>query len=905
MVKGMGRLPPEILKRLEETLDESGLRGEARQEVLRELSTHFEDGLAAGHSPEDLLRDFGDVKLLAQGIRHTRLSKWRSIFFPGQREGRISDWIISFGQDLRQAIRGLLRSPTYAGIAVLTLALGIGANTAVFSVVNGLLLRPLPFHDAGQLVLPVLTNPKEGVTKGMVGYADYLRWREETGIFQAVGLYLDWNSNLTGEDHPDRVRGAVVSHRFFEVLGAPPLLGRTFSPEEHERGGGQVVLLSQGLWERRFGSDPEVLGSSILLDEQSYRIVGVVAPEAQWPREADFWIPLTFGAVTPDWVLTMDARAYSTIARLQPGISAAQAAMMVDQTARRAATERPDTRAGFGATTIPLRTFMVGENTQKALWLLLACAGFVLLIASANVANLTLERSLSKHQEIAIRAALGAGLRRSVRPLAWESLVLATVGGALGVAGAIIGTRTLVSTAPFGIPGIQELSVDLRLLAFALLVTTGTGVLFTLFPSFIASRLEIRDCLMGAGPRAGGKRGGGQARRAISVIQLALSVILVLGASLTVKSTMKLLGTDPGFREENLLVMKLFLPHRAPTPSEGEVTAQRYRQFVERLGTLPGVVSASVVSALPLSADGLFDHLPFRAEESEGALSEVEHFANWNIVGVEFFETMGIELSAGRSFSAQDLSTSPNVVILSQSFARRLFPNQDPIGKRIRSLSEVVTDNPMEVVGIATDVRYTDMADAGREVVYVPLSQSAWRAMAVVVRFTTDPSGRGQEVREAIWAVDPSIPVTEVRTMEAVASESLASESFATTLVTIFATLALFLALIGVYGVVNFSLRQRRHELGVRRALGAQGRDIGRLLLGEGLKLVAMGVALGLPAALFLFRSLSGLLFEVRTTDPLILVGVPALLGLVAFSASGLPALRAAAIEPVEAMRGE
>jgi predicted permease len=467
------------------------------------------------------------------------------------------------------------------------------------------------------------------------------------------------------------------------------------------------------------------------------------------------------------------------------------------------------------------------------------------------------------------------------------------------------GTAALAAVAPATLPGIHELGADLRLLAFGLGISLATGLGFTLAPASLVAQLDLRKSLTEGGARAGYGPAGRRARSTMSVIQLALSVVLVLGASLAAKSTVGLVQTDPGFREEGVLTMKVFLPHYPPDSPEGRMEAQVYRAFTERLAGLPGAVSASAVSALPLSADGLFDYLPFLVVGGADPMNREAHFANWNIVGVDFFETMGIPHSRGRAFSRDDRSTGPKVAILSESFARELFPNQDPVGKRIRSSSTVVSGDPLEVVGVVGDVRYTDLADAGRNVVYVPQSQSAWRAMAMVLRVEGDPGGRADEVREAIWAVDPSAPITEVRTMAQVTASSLAAPRFATVLVAAFAVLALILAVVGVYGVINVSLRQRYHELGVRKALGAGGGDVGRLLVGQGVKLAIIGIGVGLPAGMALTRLLSGLLFEVRATDPAILFGVPLLLGVCAVLAAAFPARRAARIDPVEALRVE
>jgi putative ABC transport system permease protein len=602
--------------------------------------------------------------------------------------------------------------------------------------------------------------------------------------------------------------------------------------------------------------------------------------------------------------LEWDFLGYSTVARLQPGVTISQAEIVADQIARRAALERPDTRAGSGAALIPLRTHMVGANTPRTLWLLMGSVGFVLLIACANVANLALERSLGKQKEISVRAAIGAGRSRSIRPLAFECLLVAMLGGGLGVAVAIWGTGALAALAPATLVGIRDLSVDLGLLVFALGVSLATGLGFTLAPASFAAKLDIRQALTEGSARAGFGPAGRRARSFMSVIQLALSVVLVLGASLTVKSTVGLLQTDPGFREDGVLSMKVFLPHYTPGSPEDRRIGQKYREFTAGLEALPGVVSASAVSGLPLSADGFFNNDPVWAEGGSDPSDAASHFANWNIVGVDFFGTMGIPLSRGRTFNAGDLPTGPGVAILSESLARELFPNQDPIGKRIRSRPSI-TESPIEVVGIVGDVRYTDMTDAARNVTYVPMSQTYWREMAMVVRFDGNPDGRAEEVRETIWAVDPSAPVVEVRTMEQLTAESLAAPRFVTTLVALFAALALLLAVVGVYGVINVSLRQRYHELGVRKALGAEGGHIGRLLVGQGAKLALVGILFGLPVGIALTRLLSGLLFEVHPNDPAMLIGVPLLLGLCAVAASAIPARKAARISPLEALRME
>jgi putative ABC transport system permease protein len=822
----------------------------------------------------------------------------------GRLRNHVGEIASAIAQDLRHALRGLRRSPGFTVVAVLTLALGIGANTAVFSVVNGALLRALPYHQDDELVVLNLTNPAEGIEQGGVGYGDFLRWREETGVFQSVGLFFDWNLNLVGGDQPERVRGALASPDYFEVMSATPLLGRGFLPEEHVPGQGYVAVLGQGIWERRFGADPEIVGSTVYLDEEAYEVVGVVPPEAEWPQGAEIWIPLMFGTAAREaQIVERDYLGYSSFARLQPGVGVDRASLVADQIARRAALDQPDTRVGFGARAIPLRTFVMGEGSERALWLLLVCVGVVLIIACANVANLTLERSLGRQKEIAVRAAIGAGRSRSVRPLAWECLVVAGLGGAVGMASAVWGTGALASLAPPQLPGIHDVEVDFRVLSFTLAVSVITGLVFTLAPSLTAARLDLLRCLKEGGPRSGNRPPGGVARSTMSVVQIALSVVLVLGAGLIVKSTARLLRSDPGLQAEGLLTMKLFLPHVPPSADEHRHIVQFYQGVEAELEALPGVVSASAVSALPLSADGLFSNVPFQVEGAEYAADDAGPRANWNIVGMDFFETMGIPLVRGRGFSAEALEGGESVAVISQAFAQALFADEDPVGRRIRPQRTLVSDTVIQIVGVVGDVRYMDLADAARSVIYVPQERTSWREMAMVVRFRGDPRLREAEVRDAVWRVDPDVPVVEVRTMEQVASSTLAAPRFAAVLVAGFAILALTLAMVGVYGVISYSVRQRHHELGVRKALGAEEGDIGRLLVGQGAKLALLGIGIGLPAGLVLARLLSGLLFEVSTSDPAVVIGVPVLLAGVALLAAFLPARRAARIDPMEVIR--
>ncbi len=898
-------IPEEVRGYLRAVLDTSKLPEKKREEVLRELLAHFEDGFAAGKSVDDLLKEFGDRRLLGTLIRRSKdKPRWSPTYIR-----RILCSVIenteSIGRDLRLSARGLRRNPGYTSVAVLTLALGIGANTAVFSVLNAALFNPLKYHSAHELVLPVLTRPSENVWDGGVGYGDFLRWRDQREVFQNVGLWYEWNLNVSGGDRPERIKGALTSYRYFDLFDVAPALGRFFSSEEHDRGNGKVAILSTSLWERRFGGDPSVVGTTVYLDEEPYEVVGIVPPEAEWPRETEIWIPLTFGSTAPqEFVLERDYLGYSTIARLQPGVSIQQAEIVVDQIAKRAALERPDTRAGSGAALIPFRTSIVGVNTPRTLWLLMGCVGFVLLIACANVANLTLERSIGLRKEISIRAAIGAGRGRSVRPLVFECLLVALIGGSLGVAVALWGTEALGALAPASVLEVHDLSVDVRILLFGLAASLLTGIGFALAPVLLAGKLDLRQTLTEASARAGFGPRGNRIRSTMGVAQIALSVVLVLGASLAAKSTIGLVRTNPGFVGEGVLSMKVFLPHYAPGSPEDRMIGSTYQAFTERLEALPGVTSAAAVSGLPLSADGLFEDYPVWIEGVDDPSGRTNHFANWNIVGSEFFSAMTIPLVRGRLFNSSDGETDPRVAVLSESFASALFPNQNPIGQRIRSRPSI-TASSLEVVGVVGDVRYTDLTDAGRPVVYVPMSQVTWREMAMVVRFAGDPTGRVDEVREAIWAIAPSAPVTEVRTMTQLTSHALATPRFVTGLVAIFAILALLLAVIGVYGIINVSLRQRYHELGVRKALGAGAGQIGRLLVGQGARLALLGIVIGLPIGMAMTRTMSSLLFEVRTHDITVLIGVPLLLAVCALLAAALPARRASSIDPAEALRSE
>src|SRR5215813_4931634 len=798
-------------------------------------------------------------------------------------------------QDLRYCARILLKNPGFTSIAVLTLALGIGANSAIFSVLNAVLWQRLPYKDPERLVIVWETIPKTGLTENTPAPINYYAWREQSLVFENLAAWQIQLENLTGAGEPEQISGQGVSASFFPLLGVAPMLGRSFLPEEDRSGDHRVVMLSHGLWERHFGGDPKIIGRKISLSNVSHEVIGVMPPSFEDPLTApgyvaQFWVPL---AHTPE-----DARSKSrnlfVIGRLKAGVIASQAQAEMSALVARMQGQDRELGNSFGVNVKPLDEERA-RRVRKALLILLAAAGFVLLIACVNVANLMLARAAARWKETAIRAALGAKRWRLMRQFLTESLLLAGAGGAAGLLLAVWGVRLLVSMAPVDIAHLKTIAVDWRALGFTLGVSLVTGLACSLAPAIQTWRPNLNEALKEGGrDSSGGRRG---LRGALVVAELALTLVLLIGAGLSLRSFLRLNQVDMGFEPRDLLTLRLILPD-AKYPDIGKKRAF-FDQALSRLETLPGVESVGVINGLPVSfqGGGATFQIEGRAEPNN-----VTPMTTYRIVSPGYFHTMKIQLVAGRVFNPQDREGAEPVAVISEALASASWPNENPLGKRVRWGAR--NGPPMTITGIVKDVKPHQGAQARPEL-YMPYAQAPLAPFEIALRTKTDPLSLASVVRNEVWGVDKDIPIANVRTMERVLAGSISRERFNTLLLTVFAGLALALALVGIYGVMSYTVIQNTREIGVRLALGAQTRDVLKLVIGHGLALALIGVAIGVAGAFALTRLMSSLLFGVKATDPLTFIVVTILLITVSLLACYLPARRATKVDPMVALRHE
>ncbi|MGB7926481.1 MAG: ABC transporter permease [Pyrinomonadaceae bacterium] len=805
-------------------------------------------------------------------------------------------------QDARYGARMLLRNPGFAFVAVVTLALGIGANTAIFSVVNAVLLRPLPYESPEQLVRIGGANLRTGKEMGSFSPQDFNDWRARNTVFEAIAAYDGWSPSLTGAGEPEKIEAGRVSASFFSILRAQPAMGRAFLAGEDVRGNHLVVVLSHRLWQRRFGSDPAIVGKQITLSAIAYTIVGVMPASFETPRltnamlnEPELWSP--FAPDLNDW--TRDGRAVDAgIARLKPGATVEQAEAEMRTIAGQLEQQYPETNAGASVSLASLHESLVGR-TRAALLLFLVAVGFVLLIACANVANLLLARAASRQKEIAIRTALGAGRARIIRQLLTESILLGTLGGALGLLLALWSTDLLVAGAADVLPRPGAIRMDGLVLGFTTLVSLLTGIAFGVAPALQASKPDLNEMLKEGGRTSGASAGSRRAQSLLIVAEVAVSLVLLVGAGLLLKSFLRLQEVKPGFNPERVLAMEMFLPG-AKYPEEYQHVAF-FEQVLERARALPGVEAAGVVSVLPVSEN--YDRFSFTVEGERPVPRSEAPSADRYMVSSGYLQALGIPLLSGRQFNEHDGAEAPPVVIVGETFARRYWPTGDAVGKRIRTGDE---KNPWrEVVGVVADVKQYGLDTPSTLQLYLPHGQSPSQQMVMVVKTKGDPSSQIAAVRDEVWSVDRDQPVFNIRTMEQLLSKSVAQRRFNMLLLGIFASVALVLSAIGLYGVMAYSVTQRTHEIGIRMALGAQGRDVLKMIVRQGMMLALVGVAFGLAAALGLTRVMSSLLFNVSATDPWTFAGVSLLLSLVAFMACYIPARRATRVDPMIALRYE
>jgi putative ABC transport system permease protein len=819
-----------------------------------------------------------------------------------------------FFQDLRYALRRLARAPGFTGIAILTLALAIGANTAIFSIANGLLLKPLPFPRADRLV-EVLRGNREG-TSTSVSIPRFVYWRDHGQVFTHLATYdvLGSGFNLAGSGLPERIVGSRVSRDFLSVFGVRPVLGRDFLPEEDRPGARRVVLLSHGLWTRRFGADPGILGRALRLNGETYTVIGVTPAWFRFPAKAELWTPLDIDPASRE-----RANYLEVAGRLRDGVSLAQARAALKAVHRQFALANPDLASSPEETAVvrPLRDRLYGD-LRPALLVLLAAVLAVLLIACVNLANLELARAAARRKEIAVRSILGAGSGRLLAQLLTESLLVALAGGAAGL---LVGKGVLpllLALSPTQIDPLAPIGIDGTVLLFTAGLSLLSGLLFGLAPALGAARSDPHAPLQEESGRATGGRAGVRTRRLLVVAEVALALVLLTAASLLVKSFSGLLRTQPGFTPEGVLTVKLSLPAgRYGTPA----ALDRFdRQALERAAALPGVTAAAVATTLPLEPG---PDLPFiiegryRGKGSDEGVGEAQYRA----ITPDFFATLRIPLVAGRAFTTADGTGAPGVAIVNQAAVRRFWPRGGALGARITvgppALPEIGDRAPRTIVGVVEDVREVGLDEAAPEIVYVPVAQMSpplaeklvsLLPLSLLVR-TADagktPPGLAGGLAQAVWAVDPEQPVTDVRRMDEVVARSLGLPRFGALLLGALALVALLLSAVGIYGVLSYLVEQRTREIGVRMALGATGGAVQRLVVGQGLGAVLSGVALGLGGALALTRLLASLLVGVSARDPLTFVLAPAVLTAVALVASSLPAHRASRLDPLAALRRE
>jgi putative ABC transport system permease protein len=807
-------------------------------------------------------------------------------------------------QDIRYALRMLARNPSFTFVVVLTLALGIAANTAIFSVVNGVLLRPLPFPDSDRIVTLWENNTVDGIERDDVSPANFLDWRDRQQSFDGLAFADPYSLDYVADGEPVSLRAALVSKGFFDILGATPLHGRVFSPDEYDEGRTNVVILSHSLWQRRFGGDPAIIGKTLTLDEQPMTVVGVMRPDFRvrlFDIEEEIWGPQ---AITEDLKEQRKATYLKVMGRLKPGVTLEQARAEMAGIARNLSVEYPATNSGIGITAITLPELLKGK-WRTALLILLGAVGFVLLIACTNVANLLLARGADREREFAIRAAIGAGRSRLLRQLLTESLLIALLGCAAGSLLARWCIHLIVAFNPGDIPRIEEVAVDGPTLVFVTAVGLVTAVLFGIAPALKFSRPDLQRGLKEAANRFSSSLTGHRLRNGLVVTEIALAVVLLIGAGLLVRSFVSLINVDPGFAVDRIASLQVFIWNRYDTPDK---RIAYVNETLKRIEEMPDVEAVGITTGLPILESSATTSYPINIDGQPQRPEGQEAVAQINTVTSGYFQAIGMRLLRGRLFDQYDSRDAAKVAIINDTMAQRYWPNEDPVGRKFSLLSGGRSDSTpptLQVVGVVNDVRQDGLDKAPRPEFYRPHAQSPSGSLIYVVRTRNEAATLIPALRESIWKTSPDQPFYSVTTMDQLVSDSLKARRFNLALLAAFAGLALMLALTGVYSVMSFVTRQRTHEIGVRVALGASARDIARLVLGHGVRLVIAGTVVGAVAALALTRLMSALLFEVTTTDPATFIVVVIALPLVALLACYAPARRATKVDPLVALRYE
>ena len=805
----------------------------------------------------------------------------------------------TFRRDLTYALRRLLKSPVFTIVAVLTLALGIGANSAIFSVVYGVLLKPLPFADPGRLV--GIYHVSEGHRATMSG-PNFVDVRNLSKTLVDAAAISRSRVILTGRGEPVRLDGAEVSTSFFDVLGVAPVLGRTFRSDEGQPSHPKVVVLGFGLWQQRFGGSPKVIGQAIMLNGVSTEVIGVMPREFAYPAGRVLWIPIE---ETEDFTRSQRGAWYlSVIGRAKPSIPIEQVTAEVQTIGKQLARQYPDDNAGLDFTAIPLHEAMVGD-VRNAVFVLFGAVAFVLLIACTNVANLLLARAATREGEMAVRSALGAGRWRLIRQLLTESVILGVLGGAFGLLFAIWGLDWLVSLKPEGIPRLSDVRLDPMVILFTMSLSILTGLVFGVVPALQATATSLAGTLKEAGRGPLTTRGGARLRGALVVGEMALAVMLLAGAGLFIRSFVKLASVDPGFHAAKALTFELSLPDLRYEKETQQITF--FDQLVPRLRAIPGVQKVAAVQSLPLSGSTFV--ITFEIGGRPPLPPSQQPAMQIRVATPDYFDTIGIPLKRGRVFTEDDRPGAPSVVLITESAARQYFPGEDPIGKTITLGWKKGKDSPRaggEVVGIVGDVKEAGLDEAEPPQLYMPYRQWPLQSMSVILQTAVPPASVADPSRRAVYATDPNMPVANIRTLQEIIARSISQPHFYTVLLSLFAAVALVLAAIGIFGVLSYAVAQRTREIGIRMALGAQARSVRALVVRQAMALALVGVGVGTALALWLSNSLvSKMLFNTSPHDTGTYVAVGGVLALVALLASYLPARRATRVDPIVALRND
>ncbi|HKY06125.1 MAG TPA: ABC transporter permease, partial [Blastocatellia bacterium] len=801
-------------------------------------------------------------------------------------------------QDLRYAVRILVKNPGFTVVAVITLALGVGANTAIFSVVHAVMLSPLPYADPDRLV--VLAEYNRGGERMGPAYPNYLDWRERANSFEEMAAYQASSFNLTGVDRAVRLQGRRVNWNFFRLLGVSPQIGRAFTEQDDSPTAEPAALLSNGVWKEQFGGDADIIGRTIKVDGKQHTVIGVLPPDFEYFRRDDLYVPIGLALTTPGQGLLDRGNHYNMyiLSRLKPGVTVEQANTEIVQLAAQLEQEYPNTNSGNTASATGLADVFV-EEIRPALIVLLAAVGFVLLIACVNVANLMLVRSAERQKEIALRLALGAGRGRIIRQLLSESLVVAIAGGTAGLLIGVWATRGLVALAPPNVPRLATVGLNLTVLGFTLGVSVLTGLFFGLLPALQTSATNLQAILKEGGRSVAGVMRE-RTRKVLLVAEVGLALVLLIGAGLMLRTVSELMSVDPGFNADNLLTMRFNLGADAYPPEKRHIF---FKEMTEQIESIPGIESAALSYSIPI--DGSNWNSVFIVGDKPVPPRAELHDAAFTPVSANYFKTLGVRLLKGRLFNETDTPTSPKVIVINETLANRLWPGEDSVGKRIKQ-GFPESDTPWrEVVGVVSDVKLNGIERSVPMQVFLPTAHEPARSFALIIRTKSEPHAFASTIEQTIRSLDKDLPVYGVRSMDQLLGNGIAQQRLMMVLLGGFAVLALVLAAVGIYGVMSYAVAQRTHEIGIRMAMGARPKDVLRLIVGQGMTLTVIGVSLGLASAFGLTRLMTKLLFGVSATDPVSYLVLTLVLTVVAFLACYLPARRATKVDPMVALRYE